>query len=55
MAKKPESKLTNTAIPKSGMAMGNNGGNGVLDTSTLPKPTLPQWDGWKNIDRRINA
>jgi hypothetical protein len=22
---------------------------GPIDTNTLPKPTLPQWDGWKGI------
>ena len=22
---------------------------GPIDTNTLPKPTLPQWDGWSGI------
>lgn len=43
--------VQNVALPKGGMAIGSHGGSGVLDTSTLPKPTLPPWDGWKNIDR----
>jgi len=25
--------------------------SGHLDPTTLPKPSLPPWDGWKNIDR----
>jgi hypothetical protein len=42
--KEPESKLLPTALPKSGMAMGNGGG--ALDTSTLPRPKLEPWAGW---------
>jgi hypothetical protein len=54
MAKKSQpqqgGQLNSTALPNGGLQLGNGGG--ALDTSTLPKPTLPQWNGWQNINRK---
>ena len=50
MAKQNKASVANQGpLPKGGMRLGAHGGSGVLDTSTLPKPTLPQWDGWSGI------
>jgi hypothetical protein len=46
--KQSESLLISTQLPKSGMQMGNGGG--AIDPSTLPKPTLPKWNGWKSVE-----
>lgn len=35
------SDFKKTALPKGGMAVGPHGGAGVLDPTTLPKPTMP--------------
>lgn len=46
-----KSSVRNQALPKTGMALGAHGGAGVRDPNTLPKPTLPAWDGWKGVKR----
>ena len=53
MAKKQNkaSDFRKVALPKSGMAVGPHGGAGVLDPTTLPKPSLPEWGGWQRIKR----
>jgi len=51
MAEKNKSSINQQSLPKGGMRLGAHGGSGVLDTSTLPKPSLPKWDGWKGVKR----
>jgi len=43
------SVLKTGPLPKAGLTPGYATN---IDSTTLPKPTLPQWDGWQNIDRQ---
>ena len=58
MARRKQNKASGTAANK-GIRRAPDGGmdlsrswisSGHLDPSTLPKPSLPKWNGWKHLE-----